>query len=227
MRLSSTAIVSLVFASCCIVAAPASGSILEIQFSGMDLVYNGTDLYDAGGIAGSTGNPAQADPLLTMSFLVDGVPQGSTLTSNIAIDTVIKALSGIPAAGGSVMTGGNANTFGLDLLTKATTPAWGLALNIDKFNFFYSGNKVAIATAGQSTSVWAQSLPFGLAFDTSQPISIVLSSADLTSVTTAGGFLTGFHAAGTGNISGVLLPEPTTMLLLALGGVAFLRRRTR
>ncbi len=75
--------------------------------------------------------------------------------------------------------------------------------------------------------MWTQSLPFGLAFDTTQPISIVLSSANLTNVTTAGGFVTGFHAAGTGNISGTLLPEPTTMLLLALSGVALLRRRTR
>jgi hypothetical protein len=227
MRLSIALIVSLAFALCGILVAPASGAILEIQFSGMDLVYNGADLFDTG--ASNTariGSPAQSDPLMTMSFLVDGVVQGQ-LTSNIAIDTFIKGLSGVPAAGGTVLTSGNGNSYGLDLLTKATTPGWGLALQIDKFNFFYSGNKVAIATSGQSTSLWSQDLPFGLAFNPSQPISIVLSSANLTNLTTAGGFVTGFHAAGTGNISGVLLPEPTTMLLLGLGGLAFIRRRTR
>jgi hypothetical protein len=228
MRLSATVTVSLILALCGIVAAPASGSVLEVQFSGMDLVYNGTDLFDTGAsnVVG-TGTFAQADPLLTMSFLVDGVQQGTTLNTNIAIDTFIKGLSGIPAAGGSVVTSGNGNAFGLDLLTKTTTPGWGLALNIDKFSFFYSGNKVAIATSGQSTALWSQALPFGLAFDPSQPISIVLSSANLTNVTTANGLVTGFRAAGTGNISGTLLPEPTTMLLLALSGMALVRRRTR
>ncbi len=65
---------------------------------------------------------------MSMSFLVDGLQQGSTLSSNIAIDALIKGLSGIPAAGGSVQTSGNGNTFGVDLLTKAVpSAAWGLA----------------------------------------------------------------------------------------------------
>jgi hypothetical protein len=225
MRLSlAAAVVSL--ALCGILVVPASGAVLEIQFSGMDLVYNGTDLFDAGGSVGGTGSPAASDPLMTMSFLVDGVVQGQ-LTTNIAIDTYIKGLTGIPAVGGSIISSGNANTFGLDLLTKATTPGWGLALMIDKFSFFYSGSKIAIATSGQSTSLASQDLPFGLAFDASKPISMVLSSANIKSLTTAGGFVTSFDAAGTGNISGILLPEPTTMLLLALSGIALIRRRTR
>jgi hypothetical protein len=225
MRLSLSSIVLCVLVSSAVLVAPASGAILEIQFSGMDLVYNGSDLFDAG--ASNTmgvGSPAQADSLLTMVFLVDGVQQG-ILTSNIGIDAYIKGLSGIPAAGGSVMTSGNGNGFGVDLLTKSSTPGWGLALQIDQFNFFYTGNKIAIAAGATSTSIFDQDLPFGLAFDPSQPISIVLSSANLTNVTTAGGFVTGFNAAGTGNISGVLVPEPTTMLLLALGGLSLIRRR--
>jgi hypothetical protein len=225
MRLSLSPIVLSVLVSSAILAAPASGAVLEIQFSGMDLVYNGSDLFDAG--ASNTigsGSPAQADSLLTMVFLVDGVQQG-ILTSNIGIDAYIKGLSGIPAAGGSVVTSGNASGFGVDLLTQAATPGWGLALNIDKFNFFYTGSNIAIAAGATSTSFFDQDLPFGLAFDESQPVSIVLSSANLTNVTTAGGFVTGFRAAGTGNISGVLVPEPTTMLLLALSGLSLIRRR--
>jgi hypothetical protein len=232
MRLLSIAIVSLSLALCSTVAVAGPvppPPVLEIQFSGMDLIYNGVNLYDATSAAGGIGSPAQADPLFTMTFLVDGVEKGQ-LTTNIAIDTFIKALSGIPAAGGSVMTGGNGNQFGVDLLTKPAAPgldSWGLSLNIDKMSFFYTGSNVAIATAGQSTSLWKQDLPFGLAFDPSQPISIVLSSASLRDVTTANGVVTGFRAAGTGNISGILLPEPTTMLLLALGAVGILRRRAR
>ncbi len=160
-----------------------------------------------------------------MTFLVDGVPVGSLLTSNIALDAYIKGITNVPAGGGSVVSSGNGNAYGVDLLTGTTDPAWGLALQIDKFSLFYTGNKVAMAAAGQSTSIWAQSLPFGLAFDPSQPISVVFSSANLTNVTTSGDFLKGFDAAGTGNISGTLAPEPCTLVLLTLGGLLLGRRR--
>lgn len=220
MRLSLSGITIAVLMSCSILSAPASGAILEIQFTGMDLVYGNDVLYDAGGIMGSLGRSEAADPLLTMVFLVDGVQQG-IVTSDIAIDTRIADLYGIPAAGGAVVSGAGF----VDLFTKSSGQGWGLALNVDSMSFFYTGNNIAIAAAGVSSEIYRQDLPFGLAFDESQPLSIVLSSANLTNVTTANGFVTGFRAAGTGSISGVLLPEPTTMLLVAIGGLALARRR--
>jgi hypothetical protein len=47
----------------------------------------------------------------------------------------------------------------------------------------------------------------------------VMSSANLTGVTSAGGFLTGFNAAGTGNVAGTgyLIPEPASLALAGCG----------
>lgn len=208
------------------VVGVAQASVLEIQFSGVDLTYNGTNLFDA--VAGNTaraGTRSQADSLTTMSYLVDGVPVGTVTTSSIALDLYVKGLTNVPAAGGLVTTAGNGNAFGVDLLTGGSDPAWGLSMNIDKLSFFYTGNNVAISLAGQDTGLYSQSLPYGLQFDPSQPISIAFSSASLTNVTSAGGFLTGFNSSGTGNISGTLLPEPASLLLMTMGGLALLRRR--
>jgi hypothetical protein len=220
-----------VFLAVLTAAGSAGAAVLEIQFSGVNLTYDGSNVFDSTAGTANTvrsGTGADADPLETMVFLIDGVQQGPVITTDIRLDTFIKGLSGVPATGGSVTTAGNGDAFGVDLLTKGTDPAWGLALNIDKFQFFYSGNKVSIATAGPSTSVVKQDLPLGLQFDTSKPISIVFSSANLTNVTTSGDLLTGLNAAGTGNITGTLIPEPGCLALLALGGaIVSLRKRSR
>ncbi len=226
------------FAACALILLsfrPASAGTLEVQFTGLNLDYDGTSIFDAGthntlGI----GDPAQSDALTSMNFYLDGTLVG-TETTDVFADIYIKDVLNIPAAGGSIVnSAGNGGAFGVDLLTENQTPGWGLALNIDTMQFFYTGNQIAISVAGFATDLFAQNLPFNLEWDPSQPITIAMSSANLTGVTSAGGYLTGFHAAGTGNVAGtgslgIIVPEPTSIALALFGMLALLvfRRRKR
>jgi len=230
-RLLSRSLAPLVLTLAALTAPAANASTIEIQFTGLDLQYDGTSIYDAGthNTVGA-GDPAQADKLSSMSFYLDGSLVGSILTTDIFADLYIANVLNIPAGGGVVVSGGNGGTFGVDLLTKNQTPGWGLALDINTMQFFYTGSKIAISVSGLATNLAAQDLPFGLVFDPSQPITIVMSSALLTGVTTAGGFVTHFNAAGTGNVAGTAVPEPATLSMMGVGLVAiggYARRRLR
>jgi hypothetical protein len=221
-----------------VIARPVASqaSNLEIQFSGLDLQMNHAgdadgelEIYDATSAIGGNGIPLRADPLTTVSFFQEGTLVG-TLSSDIFADVWIDDIGVLLAVGNVVTTGGNNNTFGFDILTSNSTPGWGLALNVDEFQIFYTGFEIAIVGTGLATSVPDQALPFGLVIDPNQQISIVFSSTALTNVVSNGlGFVTQFDASGTGSISGTLVPEPSSLVMGMLAGVALglaaLRRR--
>ena len=187
---------------------------LEIQFLGLDLVYDGTAIYDAKDTAGGSGVPAESDPLTKMDFLVDGISVG-TLTTDIWADVRIP-VTGIPIGGGAViaMVG---DTFGFDLLTSDL--GWGLALGLDEFHLFYTGSKISFAGGGLASKVPTQALPFALEISEFDSVSIAFSSANMSSVTDDGEFLTGFDASGTGAVKGVLVPEPASATMLLMAGL--------
>jgi hypothetical protein len=210
------------------VASLAQAGTIEIQFSGLNLVYNGSSIFDAGGIPGGSGDPAQSDPLSSMSILVDGDLVGSVLTSDIFADVLIQGVEDIPVGGGAVTSDSNFGGFGFDLLTKNELGGWGLGLNLDEIQIFYSGNKIFLAGGGTAFSLFEQDLPFGVEFNPTQPINISFTSAALTGVTDDGTFLTGFNSSGTGNVRGTMrIPEPATLGMALVCGLVLQTYMTR
>jgi hypothetical protein len=192
-------------------SSTARASTLQIQFTGLDLVYDGHDIFDAASPFGGIGATSEADPLTAMSFLLDGTLIG-TLTSDIYADVAINGVGSIPAAGGLLTSGGAM----FDLLTSAA--GWGLALDIPSMTMFYTGNQLALSGMGVASDIITEQLPFGLLIDT--PVNVVFVLGAIRDVTQSGQWLTGFTASGTGSLTAAAVPEPASVLLLGAGLLA-------
>ena len=219
LDLVAKTIAGLVFLSSSFAAQSAS---LEIQFTGLDLIYDGSTIYDAGSINGGTGDPADADALLTMDFLVDGSSVGS-LTTNIFADVGIDSVTDISTAGDTVTSGSGF----FDLLTSSSNPGWGLELDFSSASIAYIvGGGIEIAIFGASVAnTGNQDLPFGLVMG--DTVTFTFSSTNFTTESD-GSNLTGFTASATGNATGSLVPVPAAIWLFGsglLGLVGMARRK--
>jgi len=209
----------------------ASASTLNLQFTGLDLVYDGSMLCDAGGCNASAGTRADSDPLTTMTFGFDDDGDGvvdtpvGTLMSAIWADIGL-ALESIPVDGGTIP--GAAGT--LDLLTQDADPGFGLALTIDAWTATYTPiGGLFFFGSGAVSEIASQDLPFDLS-DGHLPVEFSFSSRispGTLSIDDEQGYVTGFRASGTGEISSAYAPEPGTALLLCPGllGLCALGRR--
>ena len=203
-------------------AAPAD---VQIAFTGVDLVYDGSSIYDAGSPAGGLADPADADALASVDFFIDGGLVGS-LSNDIWLDIFIPDVTNIPDAPGTVhnfTTPGNPGFFDLLIGTSPLASEF-LIVDIDSVNITYVDIAgVAQFTFGATISpTYVQNLPFGLII--TGPVTLSFSAqVDTGSITSAGGFITGFNAIGTGEYSAI--PAPATGLLLALGALVGVRRR--
>ncbi len=209
-------------------AARATALDLQIIVSGLNLVYDGTDIYDATSLGGGIGDPSMADALDTMVFQVGGTTVGilTGFTDDIFADVFIADVPALPAGGGTVVSGGNGDGFGFDLLTSLA--GFGLALNLDTVEITFEDGSVSILGAGTASSVGSQALPFGLVLDENQPV-VISFSGNAFDITESNGLITGFASSGSGEVSGQLVPEPGTLMLGLAGlvglAVAGTRRR--
>jgi len=207
-------------------AAVRAGIIIE--FTGMDLVYDGASLVDAGAAGGGLADPADADPLATVDFFVDGGLVGS-LDSDITLDVLIPGVTNIPA-GPNVFyqqtTQGRVGYFDLLIGTSPLASEF-LLLDLGSVSVIYSDiSGLARFTFGAAIAeTSSHNLPFGLSI--ADPITVSFSTqVDPATLTTAGGFITGFRSSGTGEFTAEV-PEPVSMALLTCGALVAtaLRRR--
>ncbi len=214
-----------------VASLPASAAIIDIDFTGMDLVYDGSAIYDAGSTSGGSGNPADADPLTSVIFSVDNI-QVATFTSDISLDIYIPDVVNISAAPNTTTPqttpGTTAGYFDL-LLGTAPSAAEYLRIDLNQVSFTYLDFQglVQFTFGATVSSSFSQLLPDGLVIG--DPVTVSFSAQVVPgTITSSGAFITGFEAGGTGEIRGPLVPEPTSVALTMISGLAalaFSRRR--
>ncbi len=193
------------------VVSSASAAVIQIDLGGINIRYDGADIVD-------TGTVAAPDPLDTATFIKDGVTQG-TDTTGVTLDLKIPGVFGIPATGGDIS--GTVYSAAGGYLNLNLGGGEFLSLTLDSVSIDYTlkSSTLKFIFAGSSSStIVGQSLPYGLSLD--NPVSISFST-QVSKRTSAGGYITEFVSAGTGEI----VPEPATLGLLAFGAVVLLRRR--
>lgn len=224
--LRALAVPTLASATALLAAASAQGAV-RIEFTGMNLVYDGSSFYDGGSAAGGVADPADADPLATVDCFVDEAHVGA-LTSDVSLDFFIPDVSGIPAAPGSattIVTPGNPGYFDL-LIGTSPLASQFLLLDIASVSITYVdiSGIVQFVFGGAVATSSAQNLPFGL--QVADPVTVSISAQVIpNTITTDDGFTTGFEAFGTGEFSANAIPTPASAAVLGLGAIAAVRRR--
>jgi hypothetical protein len=228
-------------AACCLPLAAQAGTI-NIILSDMDVLYMGDEMggaiFDAmGGINGGNLVESEADSIGTAYFEMNGAPANGTLAASTLINTAANGddirldflMQNIGATVPKNMflpsVGNNANGFGLDFFTDT-----GLRLRLTTTNMSLRISNNVFTFDGEGT-LYSQNLPFGLAINQSLPV-VYSYTATLPSVPVGGnGFpIAQAVASGALTISGIMVPEPATNLLLGSTAVAMgfvLLRRKR
>ena len=197
-------------------AHPASAETLTLHFTGLDFAYDGNNIFDAGGIVGSSGDPADADALGTIDFFLGANNLAHSLDTDIFADFLIPDVGQIPLANTILdVPATGVPHFGFDLLTSDTTPGFGLNLEIDAFTVVFLNGQLSVSATGNASVITEQDLG-EFAFDENQPVTIFFGSSQL-ALTHSGGNVDSFTASGAGHVSGTFVPEPSTVAMLAMG----------
>lgn len=186
-------------------ASTASAGLLSVEFTGLNIELAGSTIIDDGPGA------ATLDPLTSVTYTTDsGSTTVTSPTTTLTADLSIPGVTGIPAAGGLV-TSAAGGTLSLGLGGSDH-----LDISLEEVSVTYLNigpNIVRLAFGGAVAGVDSQQLPFGLTIGDDVVMSF---NTTVSSVTTSGGFVTAFKAAGTGLIDNPV-PEPSTAALAMLG----------
>ena len=216
---------ALVGAAALLFAASADAAV-RIEFTGMNMVFDGQSLHDAGSSSGGVANPADADPLVTVDCFLDNTSVGS-LYSDIFLDFSIPGINPFPSAPNSVSVQSvSPESSYFDLLIGSPTATQGLLLSIQTVTVTYAdiAGIVQFTFAGAVASVDDQNLPFGL--QVADPVTVSLSSQVVPgSMNIDGDFIYGFQAFGTGEFDAAAVPAPGAAALLGMSGLVMTRRR--
>ena len=196
----------------------ALGGTIEIEFTGVDIGYGGTDIVDQDPFSGDP------DPLTSVVITEDGVLAGPILTSSISQDLYIPQVTSISAAGGSTLSAAGGSL----LLQLGSGSHLDLDLGQVDINYVDLNGAVQFVFAATVGGVSAQSLPYGL--EVGQHLGVSFQTqVSPASLTTSGGIVTGFTASGTGDVRGAAVPEPTCLVLwtLAIAGACILGYRQK
>ena len=196
----------------------ALGGTIEIEFTGVDIGYGGTDIVDQDPFSG---DPA---PLTSVVITEDGVLAGPILTSSISQDLYIPQVTSISAAGGSTLSAAGGSL----LLELGSGSHLDLDLGQVDINYVDLNGAVQFVFAATVGGVSAQSLPYGLKVGQQLGVSFQ-TQVSPASLTTSGGIVTGFTASGTGDVRGAAVPEPTCLVLwtLAIAGACTVGHRQK
>ena len=231
---------------------PADASVLSLQMEGLQLTYTSPELYDSDHASKGNLAPAQATPLASLSFWVDGIQIGSAWTEFVYADALIGGLTDLPTDGTEIV---NASTGSFDVFHDPGTGAdsW-LQLSFDpgSFSLSYSGDGDDQATnglegdflatgMGTASSIQGSQLPNGivpgapvmLSFNLSgtgfQPVNIdPLTKGDdvinySTGIPGGNGTIRTFWGVGNGAITAAVVdPIPEPGTVLLLGAGLFL-----
>ena len=194
------------------------GSTIEIEFTGVDISYNGTEIVDSDPFS------ADPDPLTSVVITMGDTLAGPVITDFISQNLYIPAVSAIPQTGGSTQSGAGGSLY-LELGTGNHLDLTLGEVDISYIDFHGTLQFVFAATVG---GVSAQDLPYGLQIGQKLGVSFSTQVA-AGSLTKSNGSVSGFTAAGTGEVEGPAVPEPTgfVLLMLVIAGACSLRHRRK